>query len=157
MLASEEARRAQDKAQGYRTDDFSLNSRILNSVESSPNTSRQPTPTRRDPIRQASAQYSPNNKTTESQARRQHEGSMNELTRRASAEEQMTADSNAARKRSEGWIKGVALGLGSPFSGTGPLQASEEPPAREKRHPPVSGETRRRGKFAAQLAESAPN
>ncbi|ORY56828.1 hypothetical protein BCR35DRAFT_347729 [Leucosporidium creatinivorum] len=146
MLASEEARRAQEKAQGYHTDDFSLNSRILNSVESSPDTSRNPTPMRREPIRQASAPYPTTESLVDPQASREPEGSMNELTRRASAEEQMVAadgNSSSARKR-DGWTKGVASGLGSPFFGTTPSQAKEEPLGREKRHPPVSGETRRR-------------
>lgn len=153
MLASEEARRAQDKAQGYQTDDFSLNSRILNSVESSPETSRNPTPTRSDPVRQASAPYPTTDSLVDPQPKKQQEGSMNELTRRASAEEQMVADGNAARKRSDGWIKGVASGLGLPFSGTGPPSGQEEPPVREKRRPPVSGDTRRRGECSLSSLE----
>lgn len=147
MLASEEAVRAQERAAGYVTDDFSLNSKILSSVESSPNPSQSPTPIlRRIPLQQA-ASYPLSESHVDPQALRK-EGNMNELTRRASAEDELIrADQNSspARARTDSVLKGVAAGLGTPFvtpagSAPAPVKREEPPSPAPKRHPPVSGD-----------------
>lgn len=147
LLASEEARRAQEIAQGYATDDFSIDSRVLNSMPSPPNHNS-------SPIRQAMPAHidsypdmePPFSDSRLREAQLKKEMLVKEQTGSSRAEEASRSpprtpggSAEAALNALKASRRDLGLGFSSPPPSPGSREPVSPPP---KRRPPVSGVTR---------------
>lgn len=142
LLASKQARDAQAHAEQM-SDDHSIARELREKSFSEGSLEDSPTPMRRAPapLSPAPPKTSTGGDSVTPRMTTAPEGSLKELTRRASVEDDLikaNGEGKAARARRDSVSRGIAAGLATPFGGAGVVGRKERDPE-ASRHPPTAG------------------